>query len=245
MTQTARPMADDFAGQWTPVPLFPQVDGVSPNDGGPITSGTNPVGDACQVKLSGVAWPGPGGPEVLTVRMMGDSATQATVLLLQGAQVIAAGRFVPGPSFLDCMLMLTAAQIAQIDDYTDLHVRVIAGDVLTTCCPGQPVRPILTATVTGGGACNGSYPMIYDSSLQEWETSAAIGTCVGAPALGTLVLSCAPTNAWQLGTNEPGLVPALYAPSSVSCASPFQLVFSNVDLTGCGGTASATVSVTV
>src|SRR5207302_7702172 len=133
MTQIALPVSDDFTGGWTPTPVFEQVSG-----GQVVQSSIDPQGDAFEVKLKGLAWPGPG-PETLTVQLAGDGSTLATVVLLQGTQIIAAKTITPSGSFSECVIELTDAQKALITNYQALHVGVIAGGVTVDGCPDDPL----------------------------------------------------------------------------------------------------------
>lgn len=113
------------------------------------------------------------------------------------------------------------------------------GGITTTCCPLDPVPTTVTATVTGGGLCNGSYPITYSSGTGNWSYSGIFGTC--HPALSTsIVLNCSGSPAaWTLNT-----VAAItnYTPTSLVC-NPLEIIFTNVDLTACGGTANATITI--
>ncbi len=249
-TQVTRPMSDDLTGVWTPTPLYERVNKPTPNDAAPISSGSNPAGDVCQVKLRGVAWPDLGLPaaaEVLTVRLAGDGSTPATVVLLQGNKLIASRRVVPGSAFQDCLLTLTAAEVAQISDYTDLHVEVIAGDVSVSCCP-NPVPPVLLATFSNpGGGCGCldglQVKLLYDPANPAWV--ARYHGCTHASLMG---MTCdAATMTWGAGSGpdaqdfDPSNChwPSVVA-TSVTC-SPFRATF-DVTVTGC---CSGTVRVTV
>lgn len=79
------------------------------------------------------------------------------------------------------------------------------------------------------------------TSNNAWICQSLLGTCQSTPISFTIQLAC-PPGIQQWGLTVQGL-PNLYHPTSSSCA-PFALVFTGVDLTGCGGTASATVTVT-
>jgi hypothetical protein len=175
MTQVARPTADDQRGNWSPTPLSPHLNGVTANDGSPVVSGSNPPGDAFEVKLGGVALPGIGA-QVLTVRLLGDGTTQVIVALLQGNQPIAYGVFTPTTTFQNYTLTLTADQIAQISDYTNLHVEVVAGNISTPCCVNS-MPPVLTATFSAAtGTCDCldgvSVPLVWNVALGGWSGSA-------------------------------------------------------------------------
>lgn len=108
--------------------------------------------------------------------------------------------------------------------------------IVTTCCPGG-ANKTLTVTVSGGGICDGGYTITYDPSITAsptWTGSSAVGTCPTGP----LEFTCAFGN-WVLTIGV-----AAVTASAVSC-DPFVIVFTAVDLTHCGGGASATVTVTL
>jgi hypothetical protein len=111
----------------------------------------------------------------------------------------------------------------------------------TACCPGVSLPTRLQATVTGGGACNGSYALSWVAPGPNWKYSGPLGTCSPGLAGDTLLLTCGSLGGgWQL-TTAGG--PTMYAATSATC-SPFALTFTGVDLTNCGGTGGATVTVT-
>jgi hypothetical protein len=231
-------MADDQTGNWTPTPLFAWIDGVTPNDGAPILSGTNPQGDALGVKLAALAVPC-AGAEALTVRMSGDGATPVAVALLQGSQIIAANIFTPTAGFQDYTLTLTAAQVAQITDWTDLHVEVIAGEPTVSCCP-NPLPAVLYATFSGGtGTCaclNGAtVPLGYNSAADTWQ-----GHAPGCGGNISLSLHCAGGH-WSLTQTSSCNGVASYLSSS---CSPLSVTFSTVmgPMSCCTGTATITVT---
>jgi hypothetical protein len=240
MTQVARPTADDRVGGWTPTPLYQRINGVTANDAAPVASGSNPQGDAFEVKLAALAAPGPGA-ETLTVRMAGDGSTPATVALLQGGTAIASARFMPTASFQDYTLTLSAAQSSQITDYTNLHVEVIAGDVKVTCCPNA-LPPLLQATFSGGtGGCsclNGVTVALGWDGATYWS-----GSFTACGLVLVLGLTCPSGGQWALsGTVSPCiLLFGPVGPTSSSCA-PFALTFSGLSGTCCSGTFTVTVT---
>jgi hypothetical protein len=239
MTQKASPVSDDSQGSWTPVPLFARINGATGNDGGAIISGMNVPGDTFAVSLSKLAQPALPGQEVLTVRLAGDGSTRATVVLLQGDQAIASQTVTPGSSFQDFALTLTAAQVAQITDYTDLHVQVTAGDVTVACCPDNPLPAILHATFSNGtGDCtclDGLTVELIWFSGQEWD-----GDYTACSGTSALELSCSPFFGWQLTGG--GHCPIVMGSPTTSSCSPFSLHFSGMMVTNC---CSGTVDVTV
>jgi hypothetical protein len=242
MSQIARPKSDDFTGGWTPTPLYKHVNGVNPNDGGPIQSSPSVQGDACQVKLKGLAWPKPGGPEVLTVRLAGDGAMKATVVLRQGGTPIADKELTPGSSFASTVITLNADQMAAISNYNDLHVELIAGDVKVSCC-ANALPAVLTATCSGGtGTCscwNGlSVKLIWDATRSLWS-SPPFTVCDRSSSV--LQLVCNQANQWGLNCTGPCAFQA--GTPTVNCDLP-QWVFpvSAVEESCCDGTLTVTVT---
>ena len=107
------------------------------------------------------------------------------------------------------------------------------GAVQTGCCPNT-IPATLYATIAGGGAgIDGSYAIAYDAAFASWKNTAPIGTC----PTGTLAFTCT-GGFWDLSIGGGG-----YTSTSAFCAA-FQVTFTGVDLTLCGGSASATVTVT-
>jgi hypothetical protein len=107
------------------------------------------------------------------------------------------------------------------------------GTFIQTACCANTISSALHATITGGGASNGSYPLTYDGTLFPPGWAGIIpGTTCG------IKFDCGLGSTWELGIAGP-----TYNPASVSC-SPLNVVFGNVDLTLCGGTNNATVTVT-
>ena len=106
------------------------------------------------------------------------------------------------------------------------------GSVSTTCCPNA-ISATLYATITGGGIYDGSYALVWDghTSPPTWASIATLGTC-------GISFPCSPADAWVLR-----IAGISYDPTSVTCAA-FQVTFTGVDLTLCGGPAGATFTVT-
>jgi hypothetical protein len=112
------------------------------------------------------------------------------------------------------------------------------GGVSTNCCPSDDTPTTLHATITNGGACNGSYAITFDATGPNpgWKSTQAVGTCNTGT---TIFFNCAAfTNLWDLTV---GALPT--SATSTSC-SPFIVTFTGIDLTGCGGTNNATITVT-
>jgi hypothetical protein len=169
--QVARPVSDDLVGHWSPTPVYPHVNGVSPNDPGAVSTSNLTQGDAFEVKLRGLAWPAPGA-EVLSVRLAGDGVTPVTVVLLQGSQVIAFATVTPPSTFQTYTLTLSAAQVAQLSNYADLHVKVV-GPVQTPCCANA-----LPALLHLSGPSSLAVTLTWDGSTY-WTGTSPDGNCTG------------------------------------------------------------------
>lgn len=113
------------------------------------------------------------------------------------------------------------------------------GGIATECCPDNGVPPSLNAVITNGGSLNGIYPLTYLGGVWDYTTDAPFGTCTSGIARNIIELLCT-SGAWSLGVNAP--MASIYLPSSFSC-NPFFLTFTGVDLSGCGGNSSATITI--
>jgi hypothetical protein len=244
MGQVARPILDDFTGGWSPVPLSPHLNGVGPDDGDPVASSINPQGDPFEVKLGPLAWPWPG-TETLTVRLRktsSDPAT-ATIVLLQGSGVIASAVVQPTTGWQNYTLTLTDTQVAQISDYTNLHVEVIAGLPVVSCCP-NPLPALLHAVLSNGtGACSCldglNVVLTWDPTIRRWG-SVPYAVC-GHSA--QLQLACIGTT-WHL--NSTGACAFHGDASTVNCGPPLSLTFTGMSVYSiCCGTGSDTVDVAI
>ena len=111
------------------------------------------------------------------------------------------------------------------------------GGVVTDCCPSDPVPATLHAVVTGGGSCDGTYKLTWrNTSLWTYRGSLGVA-CDGGGLADEISLTCFPEG-WVLGAALGGP----YGATSASC-DPLSLTFTDVDLTPCGGTTAATVTV--
>jgi hypothetical protein len=99
--------------------------------------------------------------------------------------------------------------------------------VQTTCCP-QPIPIKLTATVSGCGSLNGTYPLTFFSGTQ-WQGT--IGSCLAK-------LTCEKTLGWLFLAGIFGVGTLV----SQSC-SPLKIVFT-ADLSECGGGSACTITIT-
>jgi hypothetical protein len=194
MSQQASPISDVSVSGWSPTPVTPEVNESVPKDSTYVSSSANPQGDTFEVKLAALAWP-EAGPETLTVRVqqVGSGSDSVTMTLLQGDGTIIASRLAQAPSSFANAFdpPLSTAEINRITDYTDLHVRVTAGLIQTSCCPnGLP--PLLYAhlsNATGGCGClNGlTVPLVWDGQ-QLWSNTFPF---CGETAPGSLIsLQC-------------------------------------------------------
>jgi hypothetical protein len=112
----------------------------------------------------------------------------------------------------------------------------------TGCCPDDPVPQTLTATVTSGGAYDGTYALTYRSGVWSFILDdGAIGSCGAGGTEAILVLQCNGSNQWEFYTDD-----FVFGPFSVTteACDPFQLVFDNVNFSLCGLQTGATVTVT-
>jgi hypothetical protein len=260
MAQVARPIADVFNSGWSPTPLFPHVNTVTPNDGSPVATPC-PPGGYFIVQLKPLAWPAPGGPEVLTVRLnqLGQDVILASFFLLEqipgGTVYVAGGSVQPGPAFISYNLVLTPDQIALITDYTKLQVLVLAASPTGGSLSGSPgtgIQPIggsivacgctlpTTVYVTLTGAASGTYELTWQRGTTTW-TNNSVFICGVGSGPGSIGLRCS-DGTWSMAIAGPCGVPSTLA-SSVTCL-PLEIVF---DLTGmegtcCEGAITATVT---
>jgi hypothetical protein len=108
---------------------------------------------------------------------------------------------------------------------------------------------VIHATLTGYGACNGTYTLTWDPNFPGWHTSVPVGTCPAgsspwdaahAPAL---FINC---------TNVSGPVWNIFVQdnfatsiSATGTCSPLNIVFNGVDLSACGCGGVGTVTITL
>ena len=113
-----------------------------------------------------------------------------------------------------------------------------SGTITTTCCPTITLPNTLHGTLTGAGALNGTYAMYYTAlSVPTWKTNDFLN-CSGLMA--SISITCQTTSSWSavIGVGS-------FGPNVGSSCIPFSQVFSNVDLTDCGGPTGATLTVTL
>lgn len=114
------------------------------------------------------------------------------------------------------------------------------GAIPTNCCePDTPVS--LYATVQNGGECNGSYLITWDGTGPNpaWKSRVDFGRCRSENGSLTLFFACSGVvNLWVLTAGP------LPTSATASSCTPFIVTFAGLDLTGCGGLANATITVT-
>jgi hypothetical protein len=109
------------------------------------------------------------------------------------------------------------------------------GGFTVKCCGNIIIPATLFATITGAGICNGTYQLVNGGPPGNcWDhVGTSFGTCTIGVAGNLIALCCqSSTDAWSLQISF-GIT--TYSPSSVSCY-PFDLLFTGVDMTNCGGT---------
>ena len=164
MSQKSRAIADVSVSGWTPTPVSPQINEVSP-DGATscvMNSGTNPSGDAFDVRLAALARPG-AGLQVLTInlRKTDDGSVPVTLTLLQGSSVIGEWAVPVDTTFGSQSFTLTGAQVAAITDYTSLRVQVTAGGSSSSSSSSSSS----TSSISGCTDCPGGAPDRYTVTL--------------------------------------------------------------------------------
>lgn len=172
MSQIALPVSDVSVTDWTPTPVWQQVNLPTPDDAHMVTSGTSPDGARFKLNLAHLARPG-SGPQVLTVRLKqtGTPAISVTVTLWQGSTAIAGGSIQPTASFADYTITLSDSEIARITNYANLQVEV-ATSLVIACCP-DPLPITLHLT---GNLGLGTIALTYDGS-RYWASSSHALSC--------------------------------------------------------------------
>jgi hypothetical protein len=236
MSQIALPVSDVSVSDWTPTPVWQQVNLLAPDDVHQVTTGTSPNGARFKVNLARLAFPD-SGPQVLTVRLKqtGTPGVSVGVILWQGTRAIAATNFLPTTSFDNYTINLSDTEIARITDYANLQVEV-ASPATVSCCPNE-IPAVLRGTVTGGGLCDGSYLLINGPGNNVWHYLGGMGTC-NVPT-GEITVLCI-NGVWSATATGPTFGSLV----SADCGPPIVLVFT-VDLSHCGGSSNATLTVTV
>ena len=135
MAQISRPLSDVSKLDWGPDQIALVLRKQIPNDATFAYSVANPEGAAFEVALDPLSWP-QSGLQRLQVRLRKTDAgsTSVVVILLQGNRVIAYRIIQPNQTFTTHTIDLTDAEKNAILDYTDLRVRVVAGQAITLDC---------------------------------------------------------------------------------------------------------------
>ncbi len=160
MPQTARPAIDVTTASWSKAPsggsYSDTLREVSPDDSSLVGSPPDPQGSDFETRLSPLSWP-KAGPQTLRVRLRKTDPAPllGTVMLLQGAELIALRRPALTQAFQTFEYPLTDAEKSLITDVTDLRVRVRAGIATTTDCPQCNPAP-RQWVVSVAGVTNGS-----------------------------------------------------------------------------------------
>src|ERR1043165_5846976 len=165
MPQNARPTADVSVVNWSPTPIYAQINAPTPTDSTFVSLDPSLSG-SFEVRLDDLAWPQLG-VETLRIRLRktGTSAALSVIVtLLQGSTVIAV-RIVPvtSSSFTTVALPLTNEEIARITgSYSDLRVRVqrVLGQQVfntsdTWTCPAGVTTVVAECWGGGGAGCGG------------------------------------------------------------------------------------------
>lgn len=134
MAQFARPDSDVLTGNWTPTPLYEEINEVTASDTDYIRSEDNPSNDLCEMGLSDLTDPVSSSGHIIRYRYQkgetggGQPANiDVTVRLLDGASEIwsvthsdiAAG-------WVDGQATLSGGEADSIGDYTDLRIEFTA-----------------------------------------------------------------------------------------------------------------------
>jgi hypothetical protein len=118
------------------------------------------------------------------------------------------------------------------------------GVAIGTACSAANVNTTLSAVVTNGGVCNGTYALYYASG--KWQDNLTTFGLIGvAPPGAVFILACGAVNAgiWNLGASY--VFVAGPADADSQPAGHGDIVFTGINLTGAGGGANATVTITI
>jgi hypothetical protein len=195
MTQYGRPDGDISAGGWTystGSTLYGTIDEVTPSDTDYDQSANNPSADTFECSLSSVTDPTDHTNTALKCRVVGQGTGTFNFQLIQGTTVIASYGVTSWPtlpSYTTYTLNLTTGEAANITDYTDLRVRVIAnktsgGLAFCACtwsefsCPDAGVSPITINLAAAAVTATGQV-MTISPAAASVELDAAAVTAAG------------------------------------------------------------------
>jgi hypothetical protein len=184
-------MADVSDSGWSPQPVFALVNEYAQDVYTWVSSSPDPKGDTFEVELQVMTYPSPGPQTVyIELRATDANAPKVTVLLVNGTTILTAWAVAPTTTFTVYALQVPDGAMLNVLNYSDLRIRVVAGPIVTTCCPnGLPF--LLTATVqnqTGCACLDGvTFSLLWNPRSQVW--SGVSPRVCGGKAL-SLVLSC-------------------------------------------------------
>jgi len=135
VAQFGRPDGDISTGGWTPTPINPEIDEVTPDDGTTeVLSQDDPSSDQMEVSLSNISDPSVSTGHILRFRHQhtttgGGSAPTMTLVgsLYQGTTLIAEASVSPSKLLWTTeALTLSGSEADSITDYSDLRIRFVA-----------------------------------------------------------------------------------------------------------------------
>jgi hypothetical protein len=137
--QTAHAVETLENGDWSPTPVHEflgEVEEPAHVDDTFVCSSPCPDQDAFEVKLADLQPPQAGGGTLaVRLRKQGEGQVAVQVELREGGNVIASDTFEPTASFDDYEIEFSEQDLATINDWSDLRVRVTADVVSSPDCP--------------------------------------------------------------------------------------------------------------
>lgn len=136
MPQFGRPTSDVTTGDWTPVPLYANIDESTASDTDFISANVS-TNDFCEVALSAISDPSASNLHVVRYRYRKNASSgnsrSVQVALYQGSTQIAAGttHTPTTTTWTAGTFTLNATQADSITDYADLRLRFIATGTVT------------------------------------------------------------------------------------------------------------------
>jgi hypothetical protein len=135
MPQISRPLFDVSRADWSPDQIAPVIRKLDHNDVTFAASIADPEGAAFEVRLDPLSWPQSGSQRITArLRRTDTGDIHVALILLQGNRVIAYRIIEPNQSFTTHTIELTVAERNAIFDYTDLRLRVVAGQAIALGC---------------------------------------------------------------------------------------------------------------
>lgn len=232
MSQKVYPVADIDPGDFTPTPVYAQIDDVYyPNDNTFVTSGAETDGDTFVVDLGFATWPENRLlPFTLRVRLCKTEQGDLPVIvrLFSTDGLIAVRVIEPTESFKTYCLRLTEAEAFFIEDYLSLTLAVSVGNpVQVACCP-QKLPAVLTATITDKtGTCScmpDEIQLIWNPAFSQWRSNPVPGCPAECGGVG-IPFGC-------FGESIDDFLLENVSPEEGSSCSPLHLVFRTSTATG-------------